>query len=541
MASLRTRQDKRIPFPAWFPQAAPEFRQDGEMKGRSIADHSMFRRRSIDALVENAQKAGGLRRVLKPFDLVMLGIGGIIGTGIFVLSGVAAGLHAGNALPLSFIVAGIVCLFAALCYAEFSTMIPVAGSAYTYCYTALGEIWAWIIGWDLILEYGLAVSAVAIGWSGYFAALLRSAGVLLPVQFSHPPGVEGGIVNLPAVLVVLALTVLLIQGTKRSAGMNAVIVTIKLAVILLFIVLSISFVEPGNWVPFMPPAGWFGVFSGAAIVFFAFIGFDAVVTAAEEIENPQKNLPIGLIGSLAVCIVLYVAIGIILTGVVPFAELAGPDAINAPIAYALGKIGITWGAAVLSIGAICGMTSVMLVMLFGQSRIFFAMSRDGLLPAFFSELYPGTHTPAKVIVFIGAVTACIAGFFPLETVAELVNMGTLVAFSIVAFGVMLLRVRLPELKRPFRCPYVPALPLICIGACAFLVIHLNHLAHLMFVIWLCIGLAVYFLYGIRNSTNRKALESGESGSARPRTVPGTVAAGIAEIAMHPVSGPDAEK
>ncbi|HXX55391.1 MAG TPA: amino acid permease [Methanoregula sp.] len=472
-------------------------------RGKAIAGHSMFRRREVDALVRSAQDTGGLRRVLKPFDLVMLGIGGIIGTGIFVLSGVAAGLHAGNALPLSFIIAGVVCLFAALCYAEFSTMIPVAGSAYTYCYTALGEIWAWIIGWDLILEYGLAVSAVAIGWSGYCAALLRSAGILLPAPFTHPLGVEGGIVNLPAVLIVFALTLLLVQGTKRSAGTNTVIVSIKLAVILLFIVLCIGSVDPGNWVPFMPPAGWFGVFSGAAIVFFAFIGFDAVVTAAEEIENPQKNLPIGLIGSLVVCIVLYVVIGVILTGVVPFAQLAGPDAISAPIAFALNSIGVTWGAAVLSVGAICGMTSVMLVMLFGQSRIFFAMARDGLLPTFFSELHPVTHTPSKVILFIGVVTGCIAGFFPLETVAELVNMGTLVAFAIVAFGVLLLRARQPELLRPFRCPYVPLLPLVCIGACAFLILHLGYLAHVMFLVWLCIGLAVYFLYGIRNSVNRR--------------------------------------
>ena len=482
----------------------------GDLMGRPFSDHSMFQKKTIHTLVETAKSSQGLRRVLRPFDLVMLGIGGIIGTGIFVLSGVAAGLHAGNALPLSFIIAGVVCLFAALCYAEFSTMIPVAGSAYTYCYTALGEIWAWIIGWDLILEYGLAVSAVAIGWSGYFAAFLKAAGIILPAQFTRPFGVDGGLVNIPAVIIVLLLTFLLIIGTKKSAGMNTIIVTIKLAVILFFIAVSITYVNPANWEPFMPAAGWFGVFSGAAIVFFAFIGFDAVVTAAEEIENPQKSLPIGIIGSLAVCIILYVIIGVILTGVVPVAELANADAINAPIAYALGRIGITWGAAILSIGAICGMTSVMLVMLFGQSRIFFAMSRDGLLPRFFSEIHPITNTPVKVIAFIGLVTAGIAGLFPLTTVAELVNMGTLVAFSIVAFGVILLRAQEPGLARPFRCPFVPVLPLVCIGACGFLILHLNYLAHLMFVVWLCIGLAVYFLYGVKNSGNRKILAGRDS-------------------------------
>lgn len=486
------------------------------MKNRSIFDHSMFWKKPIGLMEGGANHTHSLKRVLKPFDLVMLGIGGIIGTGIFVLSGVAAGLYAGNALPLSFIIAGTVCLFAALCYAEFSTMIPVAGSAYTYSYTALGEIWAWIIGWTLILEYGLAISAVAIGWSGYMTALVGTFGVHLPASLIHPFGIDGGIVNLPSVLIVLTLTFLLIQGTKKSAGMNTIIVVIKIAVILLFILLSITSIHPVNWEPFMPPTGWLGVFSGAAIVFFAFIGFDAVVTAAEEIEDPQKSMPIGIIGSLGVSIVLYIIVGIVLTGVVPFAQLAGVDAINAPIAFALNSIGVSWGAAIVSVGALAGMTSVILVMLFGQSRIFFAMSRDGLLPTFFSSVNPTTGTPTKSILFIGLITAFVAGLFPLAMVAELVNMGTLVAFAIVALGVLILRYRQPELSRPFKCPCVPYIPVLCIGTCIFLIMNLKPTAHIMFILWLCIGLVVYFLYGIRKSENRKHFPV-----ETPGTVPGS--------------------
>jgi APA family basic amino acid/polyamine antiporter len=462
----------------------------------------MFKKKQICQEAPGSTGCNSLSRTLTTFDLVMLGIGGIIGMGIFVLSGLVAGLHAGNALPLSFIFAGVACLFAALCYAEFSAMIPLAGSAYTYCYMTLGEIWAWIIGWDLILEYGLAVSAVAIGWSGYLGALLRSIGIALPSAFLNPPGTDGGMVNLPAIAIVLCLSLLLVRGAKKSARMNAAIVGIKIAVIVFFIVLGLFSLNPANWTPFMPPKGWLGIFSGAAIIFFAFTGFDAVVTAAEETKNPQKSLPLGLIGSLAICIVLYIVLGVILTGIVPFAELAGDNAINAPIAYALGRIGISWGAFIVSVGALCGMTSVILVMLFGQSRIFFAMSRDGLLPAFFSDVSEKTRTPVKVILVTGILTACVAGFFPLAIVAELVNMGTLMAFAIVAIGILLLRARQPDLARPFRCPCVPLIPLLCVGTCAFLILNLSSHAHLMFVSWLAIGLGVYFLYGIHHGTAR---------------------------------------
>lgn len=468
-----------------------------------LFSHSMFWRKPARDQQTESPGRPTLKRVLRPVDLILMGIGAIIGTGVFVLSGVAAGLHSGNALPLSFIIAGIVCLFAALCYAEFSTMIPVAGSAYTYCYTALGEIWAWIIGWDLVLEYGLAISAVAIGWSGYFVVLLGSAGIVLPDVIAHPYGQDGGIVNLPAIIIVLALTVLLVHGTTRSAKTNALIVAIKIFVILLFIVLGAGAIQPAHWQPFLPGAGWFGVFSGAAIVFFAFIGFDAVVTAAEETHEPQKSLPVGIIGSLVVCMILYVIVAVVLTGILPVAELGNPDAISAPIAYALDRIGYPWGAALVSVGAICGMTSVLLVMIFGQSRILFAMSRDGLVPKLFSVISPVTHTPANGTFFVGIVTAVIAGFFPLSTIAELVNMGTLVAFAIVALGVIILRYQQPGLARPFRCPWVPAIPLLCIGCCIFLIACLNALSHQLFVIWLFIGLAVYFLYGVKNSTNRQ--------------------------------------
>jgi basic amino acid/polyamine antiporter, APA family len=468
---------------------------------RQVFSHSMFWRKPVRDNPAESHGEPGLKRVLRPVDLVLMGIGAIIGTGVFVLSGVAAG-YSGNALPLSFIIAGIVCLFAALCYAEFATMIPVAGSAYTYCYTALGEIWAWIIGWDLILEYGLAISAVAIGWSGYFVVLLASLGIVLPDILVHPPGSDGGIINLPAVIIVLALTVLLVHGTNRSAKTNAIIVAIKIFVILLFIVLGIGAIQPANWQPFLPPSGFSGVFSGAAIVFFAFIGFDAVVTAAEETKDPRKSMPAGIIGSLVVCMILYVIVAVVLTGILPYKTLAHPDAISAPIAFALNAIGYPGGAALVSVGAICGMTSVLLVMIFGQSRILFAMSRDGLVPKLFSTVSPTTHTPVNVTVFVGIITAVIAGFFPLSTVAELVNMGTLVAFSIVALGVIVLRYQQPGLVRPFRCPWVPVVPLVCMGCCIFLIACLNTLSHQLFVIWLFIGLAVYFLYGVKHSFNR---------------------------------------
>ncbi len=391
-------------------------------------------------------------------------------------------------------------------------MIPIAGSAYTYCYITLGEIWAWIIGWDLILEYGLAVSAVAIGWSGYLNALLRSTGIILPPALSAPPGTDGGMVNLPAMGIVLCLYAALNPGTKKSARTNAAIVAIKIAVIILFIVLGLFSINPANWTPFMPPAGWLGVFSGAAIIFFAFTGFDAVVTAAEETKDPQKSLPLGLIGSLAICIVLYIVLGVILTGIVPFAELAGPDAINAPIAFALGRIGISWGAVIVSVGALCGMTSVILVMLFGQSRIFFAMSRDGLLPAFFSEISTKDPDPGKSDCCHRRVYGMRRRLFPSCNRCRAGQYGHArglcdrcqsASFFSGSSG--------RTLSGSFSCPFVPVIPLLCVGSCAFLIFHLNFLAHLMFVLWLCIGIAFYTLYGMHKSARREGTVTCDNG------------------------------
>ena len=449
----------------------------------------------VSKLMECTRGPAGLKKVLSPFDLTLLGIGAIIGTGIFVITGVVAANYSGPALVVSFIISGIACAFAALCYAEFAAMVPVAGSAYTYGYASLGEIWAWIIGWDLILEYSVSIAAVAVGWSGYLASLLSGIGFVLPAALANPPGTDGGILNLPAMLIIFAITGLLVLGVKESARVNTVVVIIKISVILLFLFLAFSHINPANWSPFMP-FGWSGVITGAAIVFFAYIGFDAVSTAAEEVKDPQKNLPIGIIGSLIVATILYISVSIVLTGIVPYYQFAGTPA---PVAFALGEIGISWGSALVAVGAICGITSVLIVLLYGQTRIFFAMSRDGLLPGMFRDLHPVYRTPVKVTVLVGIATALIAGFLPLQTIAELVNIGTLAAFIIVAFGIIVLRRTRPEIKRPFRCPLVPVVPALCILFCAVMIIMLPLVTHLRFVVWLGIGLVIYFTYGMHHS------------------------------------------
>ncbi len=454
----------------------------------------IFRTKSIRQLVESTGGEHALKRVLNPFELVLFGIGAVVGTGIFVITGVAAANFAGPALVVSFVISGIVCLFAALCYAEFAAMVPVAGSAYTYSYVSLGEIWAWIIGWDLFLEYSVAVAAVAIGWSGYVVNLLRELGITLPAALVNPPGVAGGLINLPAVLIIAAITALLILGVKESARVNAVIVVIKVAVILLFLYLGFSHIDPVNWNPFLP-FGWGGVVTGAAIIFFAYIGFDAVSTTAEEVRNPQRDLPIGLLGSLLIATMLYVAVALVLTGIVPYYELNVP----APVSFALDQIGIPWGGALVSVGALLGITSVLLVLLFGQTRIIFAMSRDGLLPAAFRKVHPVFRTPVNVTLLVGLVTAAISSLLPLGSVAELVNIGTLAAFIIVSAGVIVLRHTRPETPRPFRVPFVPVIPLLTIFSCGYLIVALPTVTHLRFVIWLLIGLLVYFAYGSRRS------------------------------------------
>jgi APA family basic amino acid/polyamine antiporter len=452
----------------------------------------MFKTKSIEELIAATKGERSLKRVLNTPELILLGIGAVVGTGIFVLSGVAAG-YAGPALPVSFIIAGLVCILAALCYAEFASMVPVAGSAYTYCYASLGEIWAWIIGWDLILEYAVAVSAVAIGWSGYVASLFSAVGFALPAFLVNPPGTDGGLVNLPALVVILFITGLLILGTKESTRFTAVIVAIKVSILLLFVFLCLGHFQPVNWSNFMPN-GWSGVFGGAAVIFFAFVGFDSVVVAAEETKNPKKSLPIALIVSLIACMALYVAVAAMLTGIVPFTDIVGQ---SAPIALALNEIGIPWGAALVSVGAICGMTTVLLVNLYGQSRIFFAMSRDKLLPAVFSDVHPVLRTPVKVTLLVGVVTAVVAGFFPLRVIAELVNIGALFAFMVVALGVIILRYRSPDAERPFRVPLFPVIPILCILATGFLIANLHHDTHIQFLLWMAIGIIVYFAYTFR--------------------------------------------
>jgi APA family basic amino acid/polyamine antiporter len=449
----------------------------------------IFQTKSIDDMLDCCAGEHQLRRVLGPMELIFFGIGAIIGTGIFVITGIAAAEYAGPGLIISFIIAGIVCLFAALSYSEFATMVPIAGSAYSYSYASLGEIIAWIIGWDLILEYSVSVSAVAIGWSGYVANLLSDLGITLPQSLVNPPGFNGGVINVPAIIIIALVTILLVIGVKESARINNVIVAIKVGIVLLFLYLGFSHINPVNWADFTP-FGWSGVITGAAIVFFAYIGFDAVSTAGEEVKNPQRDLPIGILGSLLICTILYIAVAAVLTGIVSYTTLDVP----APVAYALVEIGIQWGAALVSVGALLGITSVLLVLLFGQSRIFFAMSRDGLLPPAFKKVHPRFRTPARVTIFVGIVTATLAGLLPLQDIAELVNVGTLAAFIIVSAGVIALRHTRPDLPRPFRCPFVPYVPLLCIVSCAVLIYVLPFVTHLRFVLWLILGLLVYFLY-----------------------------------------------
>jgi APA family basic amino acid/polyamine antiporter len=463
---------------------------------------ALFRTKTIGELLECCAGEHTLKRVLGPTELVLFGIGAIIGTGIFVITGVAAANYAGPALVLSFMISGIVCLLAALAYAEFATMVPIAGSAYSYSYASLGEIWAWIIGWDLILEYSVSVAAVAVGWSGYITNLLSDVGIILPALLVNPPGVQGGIINVPAIAIILLITGLLVIGVQQSARVNTIMVVIKVAIVLIFIYLGISHVNPVNYADFMP-FGWTGVIAGAAIVFFAYIGFDAVSTAAEEVKNPQRDLPVGILVSLLVCTILYIVVAAVLTGMVPYTLLGTP----APVSFALQQVGISWASALVSVGALLGITSVLIVLLFGQSRIFFAMSRDGLLPPVFKEVHPKFRTPVKVTIFIGVITALIAGLLPLQEIAQLVNVGTLAAFIIVSAGVIILRYRRPDIKRPFKCPLVPLVPLACMVACAALILALPTLTHIRFVIWLLIGLFVYLVYSSKHSQLRLKYQS----------------------------------
>ena len=397
---------------------------------------SLFRKKSIQTLISETNSKGvKLKKDLGAFDLTMLGIGAIIGTGIFVLTGVAAAEHAGPALVISFIMSGLACVFAALCYAEFASTVPVSGSAYTYSYATFGELIAWILGWDLILEYGLASSAVASGWSGYFQGLLAGFGIHFPkaLTSAYNPA-NGTYIDIPAIMIVFLITLLLTQGVKKSSRFNAIMVIIKLAVVLLFIGVGVSYVKPENWTPFMP-FGFSGVATGAATVFFAYIGFDAVATAAEEVRKPQRDMPIGIIASLAICTVLYIVVSLILTGIVPYTELN----VKNPVAFALSYINQDWVAGFISLGAIVGITTVLLVMMYGQTRLFYAISRDGLLPKPFSKISEKKQTPVVNTWITCLLVSIFSGLVPLGRLAELTNIGTLFAFMTVSIGILYLR------------------------------------------------------------------------------------------------------
>ncbi|WP_026677076.1 amino acid permease [Fictibacillus gelatini] len=455
---------------------------------------NIMRKKSISQMISESNKKA-LSRSLGAFDLTLLGIGAIIGTGIFVLTGVAAAQHAGPSLIISFIISAIACGCAALCYAEFSSSVPIAGSVYTYTYATIGEIVAFLIGWDLMLEYLLAVSSVATGWSAYFQSLLSGFGIHIPAVLSSAPGAgKGGIVDLPAIVIILIITALLSKGIRESAKVNNIMVFIKLAVVILFIVAGVGYVKPDNWTPFMP-FGFQGIMAGAATVFFAYIGFDAVSTAAEEVRKPQRDLPIGIISSLVICTTLYIIVSLVLTGIVPFAKLNVSD----PVAFALHFVGQNTIAGLISVGAITGITTVLLVMLYGQVRISFAMSRDGLLPPVFSKVHPKFKTPFANTWLIGCIAAIISGIVDLNTLAELVNIGTLSAFTLVAIAVIILRKTHPNLKRAFKVPFVPVLPIITVFICGYLMISLSKVTWISFVIWIAIGFIVYFFYGRKHS------------------------------------------
>lgn len=453
----------------------------------------LFRCKSITALTSVEQ---GLKRTLTAKDLTALGIGAIIGAGIFVLTGIAAAKYAGPAIMVSFILAGIACTLAALCYSELASMIPVAGSAYSYAYATLGELIAWIIGWDLILEYAIGSSTVAIGWAGYLVSFLESLGIhcstSLTIGYWANPNI--GLINLPAMLIVLLLTGLLVLGIRQSAAFNYVMVVIKLAVVAVFIVAGAGHIETGNWSNFAP-FGFSGILTGAGVIFFAYIGFDAVSTAAQEAINPKRDVPIGIIASLAICTVIYILVSAVLTGIIPYTELN----VAAPIAVAVDHIGMSWLSPLIKLGAIAGLTSVMLVLLLGQSRIFFAMANDKLLPPMFGKVHPRYQTPHISTVLVGVVVALLAGFMPIEKLGELVSIGTLFAFVLVCGGVLVLRSTQPELPRAFQCPAVPYIPVAGILVCFVLMAGLPLDTWLRLLAWLLIGVAIYFGYGIKHS------------------------------------------
>jgi APA family basic amino acid/polyamine antiporter len=463
---------------------------------------SLFARKSIDELRAEADR-GVLRRSLGPLNLTALGIGSIIGTGIFVLTGTAASQNAGPALVLSMIISAVGCALSGLCYAEFASMVPVAGSAYTYAYATAGELFAWIIGWDLILEYALSTATVAVGWSGYFVSLAHDAGFAVPPALAGPPGAF----NLPAAIIVMLVAALLVIGIKESADANTLLVIVKSMVLVVFVVAGAAFVRRGNLSPFVPPNtgefghfGWSGVLRGAGVMFFAYIGFDAVSTAAQEARNPARDMPIGILGSLAICTAIYVLVAIVLLGIVPYHRLNVAD----PLAVGIDATGLRWLSPVVKIAALFGLFSTMLVTLLAQTRIFYSMSRDGLLPPIFASVHPRFRTPHLSTVLTGSIIALVAGLTPIGVLSQLVSIGTLLAFVLVSLGVVILRRTAPQLPRPFRTPAVPLVPIAGGAICLAQMVGLPLVTWERLLVWLATGLAVYLAYGRRHAVTEIA-------------------------------------
>jgi len=499
---------------------------------------SLWTTKSIAVLRAEAEEVGAhsLKRSLGPLNLTTLGIGAIIGAGIFVLTGQAAALHAGPAVPISMILVGVACAFAGLCYAEMASAVPVAGSAYTYSYATMGEFIAWIIGWDLVLEYAAGAATVGVGWSGHLVSLLSQIGIVLPETLTRAPTVwctaanvqaalagcahpglnlTGAIINAPAVFVVALMSTVLVIGIKESATVNNFIVILKVSIVLLIVFVGLGHLNTANWKPFIPANtgdwgtfGPSGILRGAGLVFFAYIGFDAVSTAAQEARNPQKDMPIGILGSLAICTFLYVVVSAVLTGMVPYTELN----VAAPMALAMERIGApTWVRLMVDVGAVLGLGSVILVMLLGQSRVFYSMSRDGLLGKWAGSVHPKFRTPYLSTIFTGIAVGLATGILPLQLLGQLVNIGTLLAFVLVCIGVLVLRRTRPDLDRPFRTPWVPFVPIMGILCCAGLMLTLPMDTWLRLIVWLLIGFCIYFGYGKRHSRLQQELKGAAAG------------------------------
>ena len=478
---------------------------------------SLFVRKPMDALLKEAEETGEhtLKKTLGAKGLIALGIGAIIGAGLFSITGMAAANHAGPAITISFVVAGLGCLFAGLCYAEFASMIPVAGSAYTYSYATMGEFMAWIIGWDLVLEYAVGAATVGISWSRYLVKFLDGFGITLPPELIAGPW-DGGIINLPAVFIIVLMSLLLIKGTKESATVNSIIVIVKIAVVLIFIILGWKYINTANYNPYIPDNtgkfgdfGFSGIIRAAAIVFFAYIGFDAVSTAAQEAKNPKKDMPIGILGSLLICTILYILFAHVMTGVTSYTTFAGKDGI-APVAVAIDHMGTVdaagnavpdypWLNRAIVVAILFGYASVILVMLMGQSRVFFSMSKDGLIPKIFSSVNPRTQTPAKNNFLFMIFVSAFAAFVPARVVGEMTSIGTLFAFILVCIGVWVMRNKMPDIPRAFKTPMVPLVPILGVVTCLFMMVFLPMDTWIRLLVWMLIGLDIYLVYGAKNS------------------------------------------